>query len=91
MVKTNPKFYVNHKPLLMISITNYLKLNLRSQKKPYYENDFRNLSIWFKKAFPDESIKCFQFLTNNNEIEYYIQTASLESTLYCYYLLNHYE
>lgn len=44
LVRSNPKFTFSGKTLLVISITNYLKLHLRNDKHPFLKSDFKNVA-----------------------------------------------
>ena len=87
LIKDNPKFMFAGKPLIIISITGYLKLVGRAQKNPYTRGQFRNLVSELRKQFPDEVVKLYE-LKETKGRQYYIECESIESTLLAYYLLN---
>lgn len=53
-------------------------------------DDAKNYYSWFKKSYPAEYFKVYEFKPRDEEgkKEYFITTQTKESTIYMYYLLD---
>jgi hypothetical protein len=51
------------------------------------ETDFNSLAVWLNKQYPNETLKMWKFITDQNDQEFYIETGSKESSLYTYIVM----
>ena len=87
IVSNNKDFEFGGRYLLIISITDYIKLTERNQRNIMSETDFKSLEVWLHRYYPSERLKMWKFITDDNDQEFYIQTGSKESSLYIYIVM----
>lgn len=82
----NNDFKFDNRYLLLIYITDYIKLNDRSEKNILSQQDYESLSVWLKKEYPNETLRLWEFV-DNGDYEYYLQTGSRLSSVYIYIVM----
>jgi hypothetical protein len=87
IVSNNKDFEFGGRNLLIISIADYVRLTERNQRNIMTEADFSSLEVWLKRQYPNEKLKMWKFITDDNDHEFYIQTDSKESSLYIYIVM----
>jgi hypothetical protein len=87
VINFNPDFQFSGRYLLVILITEFIKLTDRNQKNVMSRQDFDSLAGWLRKDYPSESLKMWEFVTEKKELEYYIETGSKESSLFIYIVM----
>lgn len=86
-VSNRTEFEFEGKHLLVVSVTNYLRLEDYNENTQVDYEELLNASLWLKREFPSEDLQCYE-LRKGRTKEYYLRTGSKISTLFMYYLLN---
>jgi hypothetical protein len=81
------EFQVAGKALVLVPISNYIRLFGRDESETINEVDLGNLRVWLKKYYPHETIKMWKLATDNNEKEFYLQTGSKESLVFIHLVM----
>jgi hypothetical protein len=55
------------------------------------ETDFNSLAVWLNKQYPNETLKMWKFITDQNDQEFYVETGSKESSLYTYIVMSQFK
>jgi hypothetical protein len=63
VINFNPDFQFSGRYLLVILITEFIKLTDRNQKNVMSRQDFDSLAGWLRKDYPNESLKMWEFVT----------------------------
>jgi hypothetical protein len=81
------EFQVAGKALVLIPISNFIRLFGRDESEIISETDFGSLKAWLKKYYPHETIKMWKLATDSSEKEFYLQTRSRESLVFIYLVM----
>ena len=91
VVSYNNDFKFAGRYLLIILITPYIRLIDRTKDNQMNENDLKSLGVWLNREYPRETLSLWQFLNENDELEYYISTGTRESSLYIYIVMTQFQ
>lgn len=84
-------FEFDGKYMVLIFISDYLRLPDRSAYNILPEEDFESLTRWLSEEFKDEKLRLWRFINDKGDSEFYLQTDSQRSTVFMYYVLNHFD
>lgn len=84
----NKNFEFDGRPLMLMPITQHLRLSERNARNVMPERDFDSLVVWMRKEFKEGSIKMWKFITDQNDSEYYLETGSRAATLFLYLIMS---
>jgi hypothetical protein len=90
VINFNPDFQFSGRYLLVIPITEFIKLTDRNKKNVMSRQYFDSLVGWLRKDYPSENLKMWEFVTEKKELEYYIETGSKESSFFIYIVMTHF-
>lgn len=71
VVSYNNDFKFDNRYLLIIFITDFIKLNDRTLTNSLSETDFNSLSDWLKKQYPNETLRLWEY-REGTETEFYL-------------------
>lgn len=83
------EFEFNNRFVLTILVTPFIRLLDRNNTNLFPEGDFELLQGWLRAEHPMEALTLWRFEESKGS-EFYLQTGSKVSTLFLYYVLNHY-